>query len=203
MNVEAFRSQIGRYAADAGVTVPDSVAAGLYAYYDLLRRWNARINLTALPLAPPTADTFARLFIEPLVAAAHLPNSSLSWFDLGSGGGSPAIPIKLAHPKLRLTMVESKMRKAAFLREAVRQLNLADVRIENVRFADLLSIAALAESIDVITARAVRIDADFLAVCTYLLASTGELILIGYRGKPLRGYCATTRPGVFRRVCST
>ena len=44
--------------------------------------------------------------------------------DVGSGGGSPAIPLKLAAPAVALTMVEVKARKSAFLREAIRQLEL-------------------------------------------------------------------------------
>ena len=51
--------------------------------------------------------------------------SDALWFDIGSGGGSPAIPLKLARPTLPLPMVESKTRKAVFLREAVRALGLA------------------------------------------------------------------------------
>ena len=49
-----------------------------------------------------------------------------SVIDIGSGGGSPAIPLKLAAPRIKLWMVESKTRKSAFLREAIRQLDLRE-----------------------------------------------------------------------------
>ena len=62
----------------------------------------------------------------------------LAWFDLGSGGGSPAIPLKLVRPDARLTMVESKTRKAAFLREAVAQSGAADAaEVADERFEEL------------------------------------------------------------------
>ena len=67
-------------------------------------------------------ETFDRLLIEPLIASRYLPSTDCSVIDVGSGGGSPAIPLKLAMPGISLRMVESKTRKAAFLREAVRRL---------------------------------------------------------------------------------
>jgi len=100
------------------------VLAPLETYYRLLAQWNVKINLTALPLQPPTDSTFDRLFIEPLLAAELVPDLPGIWFDLGSGGGSPALPLKLIRPSLSLTLVESKTRKAAFLREALRALKL-------------------------------------------------------------------------------
>ena len=79
------------------------------------------MNLTALPLDPPTDETFDRLLIEPLAASRQVRADMASvWFDLGSGGGRPAIPLKIARQQLRLTMIESKERKSAFLREAAR-----------------------------------------------------------------------------------
>ncbi len=59
--------------------------------------------------------------------------------DVGSGGGSPAIPLKLAVPRLRLTMVEAKARKSAFLREAVRHLGLEQRSVETARYEELLA----------------------------------------------------------------
>src|SRR5207302_1163702 len=111
-------------AARADLSIDGREIAALEAYFRLLARWNATINLTALPLAEPTNETFDRLFVEPLTAAPFVLDAGQVWFDLGSGGGSPALPLKIARPSLRLTMVESKSRKAAFLREATRQLGL-------------------------------------------------------------------------------
>ena len=74
-------------------------ADSLDAYYRLLARWNRTINLTALSLDPLADEALDRLFIEPLAAAPYIREAldvtPLSvWFDLGSGGGSPAIPLK-------------------------------------------------------------------------------------------------------------
>ena len=110
------------------------------AYTDpkLLAQWNARINLTALPLDPPTDETFDRLLVEPLAASRQIPTHTPNvWFDLGSGGGSPAIPLKIARPALRLTMIDSKERNGAFLREVIRTLGLADSVVQTARFEEI------------------------------------------------------------------
>jgi 16S rRNA (guanine527-N7)-methyltransferase len=149
----------------------------LEAYLRLLTHWNAKINLTALPLDPPTDQTFDRLLVEPLGAARHIEDKPLVWFDLGSGGGSPAIPVKIARPALNLTMVESKERKAAFLQEAIRTLELKNSSVRNDRFEDLAKDPTLVRSVDLVTVRAVKIDAGLLETAANLLREGGRLLL--------------------------
>ncbi len=176
---------------------------GLFRYVELLRRWNSRINLTALPLDPLADETIDRLLIEPLRVAAQLEEIDGGWFDLGSGGGSPAIPIKVALPRLRLVMVESRERKAAFLREAVRELRLENASVLNMRFEALQADPSLAGTADLVTVRAVKVDPDLIALCELLLHSGGLLVMIGYKGEPLPGFEVTPKAEFFRRVCST
>ena len=109
-----------------GINAGPEVLAGCTAYLALLIRWNLRMNLTALPLAEPVPDsTIDKLIVEPLMAADLVPESFSTWIDLGSGGGSPAIPLRLAHRQGFLDVVESRERKCAFLREVVRSWNWA------------------------------------------------------------------------------
>src|SRR5947209_1028597 len=72
MTSAEFRSRLAGRAERAGVAVPDRAPELLEAYFRLLGRWNPRINLTALPLDPPTDATLDRLFVEPLAAASFL-----------------------------------------------------------------------------------------------------------------------------------
>ena len=149
----------------------------LEAYYRLLAQWNAKINLTALPLDSPTDETFDRLLVEPLAAARQIPDSPSVWFDLGSGGGSPAIPLKIGRPALKLTMVESKTRKGAFLREAIRTLGLADTFVAEARFEDLAATSECQGSAQLVTVRAVRTDAALFEAAGQFLAGGGRLLL--------------------------
>jgi 16S rRNA (guanine527-N7)-methyltransferase len=150
----------------------------LEAYFRLLTQWNAKINLTALPLDVPTDETFDRLLVEPLCASKHIPTHTSSvWFDLGSGGGSPAIPLKIARPALRLTMIESKERKSAFLREAIRTLGLADAFVANERFEDAACKPEHMGTGDIVTVRAVKADPALMEVAGRLLRHKGRLML--------------------------
>lgn len=175
MTTSHFRQRLSSNAQKAGVTLPGEAADLLEAYFSLLVKWNAKINLTALPLQPPTDDTLQRLFIEPLRAAGRFPESREPWFDLGTGGGSPAIPLKIVKPRLILTMVESKWRKAAFLKEVTRVLNLADSSVEHGRFEDIAR--RFPGGAQFITVRAVKVDASLLESTNILLGLDGELML--------------------------
>ena len=181
-----FRDRLARRARRAKAPVTIAMLDPLEAYYRLLMRWNAKINLTALPLDPPTDETFDRLLVEPLAAAPHLGRSSggrpvsnpQDWFDLGSGGGSPAIPLLVALPPLRLTMIEAKERKATFLREALRVVGLASRgSVVNERFEEAAESDNFAHSADLITVRAVRTDAQLFATASQLLKARGRLFL--------------------------
>ncbi len=147
----------------------------LEIYFRLLAQWNAKINLTAFPLEAPTDETFDRLLIEPLAAARQVPDGAQRWFDFGSGGGSPAIPLKIARPSLELTMIESKTRKAAFLREAVRTIALSDTTVLTERFEDVALENAGAGQL--VTVRAVRADPALFRTAELLLSGSGRLLL--------------------------
>ena len=168
-----------RRAAAAGLTVPVQLRSRLLAYYDLLLRWNSKINLTALTDQDEGID---RLLLEPLAAAQFLPQGA-RLIDLGSGGGSPAIPLALALKCDELVMVESKARKASFLREAVRHTRL-NATVETARFEDLAALPA-AGAFDVVSMRAVRMDAGSLTAAARFLRVGGELALFVSRGTAL------------------
>src|SRR3954451_7573204 len=95
-------------AAHAGLVIPDTLATQLAVYYQVLAHWNRKINLTSLSDSDEAVD---RLLLEPVAAAAQLPQA-VELIDLGSGGGSPAIPLALAIGAPHLVMVESRVRKA-------------------------------------------------------------------------------------------
>jgi 16S rRNA (guanine527-N7)-methyltransferase len=182
VNAGDFRDRLLSRAKSARLTVAAPEVEQLEAYYRLLRRWNRTINLTGLPLEPLCDDTVDRLFIEPLAVASHVPHSSAEWFDLGSGGGSPAIPLKIVRPSLKLTMVEARERKAAFLREVTRDLGLCDAAVVNERFEMLEDRPDFGGVASLVTVRAVRVDSALLNLSRHLLGSRGgRLFLLGAR----------------------
>lgn len=166
-----------RRASKINVFVGDPLAERLAAYYDLLVRWNRKINLTSIDDADEAID---RLLLEPLVAVRHFPAGVDRLMDIGSGGGSPAIPFKLALPHMRLTMVEAKARKSAFLRETIRQLGLEGTQVETARYEELLARPELHEAFDAVSLRAVRTEARVLTTLQAFLVAGGTLVL--FRG---------------------
>ena len=171
--------RIARRADRAGLAVDLPLREALAAYVDLLLRWNRRINLTALTDDDQGID---RLVIEPLVAAQRLPTPDVVLTDIGSGGGSPAIPMKLAAPAVRLRMVESRTRRAAFLREAVRRLVLEETAVAACRYEELAAREELAGEADVVSVRAVRTGARMLRQLEPLVKTGGVVFL--FRGGP-------------------
>jgi 16S rRNA (guanine527-N7)-methyltransferase len=176
-----FRERLSRRAKSAGISLDRPLIDGLETYYQLLAKWNAKINLTAFKLTPEGEDqAIDRLLIEPVVAARYIPENARTLLDAGSGGGSPAIPLKLATTNLALRMVEVKTRKAVFLREAVRALGLRDAEVETSRFEELLPRAELHEALDLVSIRAVRIETRTLNSLQAFLRPGGKLLL--FRG---------------------
>ena len=176
MTLTDFGARLNDRAERANVVVSAEILEPLEAYFSILRRWNARMNLPALPLENPTDETLDRLIIEPLAAARFVQDNGGVWFDLGSGGGSPAIPLKVARRSLRLVMIESKARKAAFLREAVRAVGLQSSMVENARFEE---VAAEVEAgvAELVTVRAVKADDALRETSARLLKKGGRLLM--------------------------
>lgn len=176
-----FYERLSRRAKAADVSLPMELAEKLGTYYQLLTKWNAKINLTAFRLTPEGDDqAIDRLLIEPVAAARYVPENARTLLDAGSGGGSPALPLKLASNNLALRMVEVKTRKAVFLREAVRELGLRDAVVETARFEELLPRAELHEALDLVSIRAVRVEVRTLNTLQAFLRPGGKIML--FRG---------------------
>ncbi|GIU74476.1 MAG: hypothetical protein KatS3mg004_1563 [Bryobacteraceae bacterium] len=119
----------------------------LWRHYELLARWNARMNLTRVV---ELEEAIRVHYVESLFVAAQLPLETRSVADLGSGAGFPGFVVAVARPELQVTLIESDQRKAAFLREAS---DLApNVRVVATRGREV------AARFDVVLSRAVRAD---------------------------------------------
>jgi 16S rRNA (guanine527-N7)-methyltransferase len=148
-------------------TVTPSLASQLLTYLDLILKWNARFNLTAIRTPE---DIVRRHFGESLFAAAHLgPCATL--LDYGSGAGFPGLPIQLLRPEVHVTLAESRAKKAAFLHEAVRTLHLPTEiwphRVESM---------AGNRTFDTVTLRAV--DHMPAAIAAAALLATNKLLIL-------------------------
>jgi len=180
-------------------SLPPSMLDQISIYIDLLLRWNARINLTAIRRPE---EIVTRHFGESFFLARHLfpnpcrpernqvtreaddvaeskdPYSLLPRvLDIGSGAGFPAIPLKMWAPQIHLTMVESNHKKAAFLREVARALILTDVNVITDR-AEILAARPDHPLAEVVTLRAVERFETILPIAVTFLAPQATLALL-------------------------
>jgi 16S rRNA (guanine527-N7)-methyltransferase len=177
VSAKKLRERLLRRAKHAGLDLSASLAAGLEAYYLELARWNAKVNLTAFSLDGGGTDAaIDRLLIEPALAARFLPVGAATLLDAGSGGGSPAIPLKLARPDIGLFMVEVKVRKSVFLRQVARSLDLQETHVLTARFEELLTRSDLHEAMSAVSIRAVRVDQPVMTTLQAFLRPGGHLL---------------------------
>jgi 16S rRNA (guanine527-N7)-methyltransferase len=172
---------------ESAVLTPDQLKY-ISMYIDLLLRWSARINLTAIR---QPEEIVTRHFGESLFAARHLFPAKLTWgrppqpalseveeacirlIDVGSGAGFPGLPIKIWAPQLDLTLIESNHKKATFLREVSRALTLMNVNVFSGRAEDYPNPPA-----EVVTLRAVEHFETTLPIAARLVAPRGRLALL-------------------------
>jgi 16S rRNA (guanine527-N7)-methyltransferase len=172
-----FHERLARRARRAGVTIAPALATKLEVYFKLMAAWNTKMNLTGLDLAEAGPAAMDRLLVEPLVAAKHVTSPVARMIDIGSGGGSPAIPLSLAISSPQLMLVEAKTRKSVFLREALRALEMSEAEVVTSRFEELLSRPALHEAHELLTLRAVRVEGSVLMNLQAFVRPGGELFL--------------------------
>ncbi len=148
LSVEILRATL---AAHGGALDTDQLAR-LERYGALLREWNERVNLTAIT-APDEIVT--KHFLDSLTLLLARPIAEGSRIvDVGSGAGFPGVPLAIARPDARVTLVESVAKKVRFLEVAVAELRLGKVTVAHGRAEELAHDVALRERFDVAVARA-------------------------------------------------
>jgi 16S rRNA (guanine527-N7)-methyltransferase len=171
-------SRLVEGAARLEIELNDAQLARLDQLGAALREGNRRVNLTRI-VDPAEVET--RHFLDSLTAAMPLldrlrANEPLRLVDVGSGGGMPGLPLKIAVPQLRVTLVESIGKKAAFLRETVEQLGLRDVEVVADRAETAAHDPQHRDAYDWATGRALGSLPVVIELCGPFLAPGGLLV---------------------------
>ena len=116
------------------LALSDKQVLQIQQYMSILLMWNEKINLTAIqdPL-----EILNRHFCESMYAASAMSLENGRLADVGSGGGFPGLPLKIVRPELQVFLVESNVKKATFLAEVARELELRDTRVLVSRYEEL------------------------------------------------------------------
>src|ERR1700688_795506 len=161
--------------------LPADAMSALYAHYLELARWNERLGLIG---AGTAEEVLVRHYGEALAALPLIPPSARRGVDLGSGAGFPGMVLAAARPDLEMTLVEAREKKWSFLVAAARKASLP-CRCLNVRVASPLP-DGLPESLDLVTVRALRLEADVLDAFARRLTPGGSVLLwVGERDPEL------------------
>ena len=156
---------------EVGVQLGPSQGEQFWVYLQELLDWNRRVNLTSI--TDPT-DIVIKHFLDSLTPLPYL-KTSTSLLDIGSGAGFPGIPLKIAAPDLRLSLVDANRKKVSFLKQMVRTLKLREVTIRHGRIEDL---SPLEEPFTTIISRAFRRLEPLLDLVSPLLAPGCTLIVM-------------------------
>mgnify|MGYP001268688998 CR=1 FL=1 len=155
-----------RAAAALQVEIAAQQAATLERYLDLLEKWNRVYNLTAIR---ERGRMVTHHLLDSLSVLPHLRGPRV--LDVGSGAGLPGIPIAIARPALRVTLLEPNQKKSAFLTQTVGELKLANATVVAERVESWRAV----ERFDTIVSRAFADLGEFVASAGRLLAPQGVI----------------------------
>lgn len=165
-----------RGARALGIGLTPAQVDQLQRYTRELLDWNQRVNLTAIT---DPAEVETRHHLDSLTAVLAIPPEVLrggSVVDVGAGAGFPGLPLKIAFPGLRLTLIDSVGKKAAFLAHVVQVLGLEGVEVLTGRAEEFAHQPGLREGFDVAVARAVAEMAELLELALPFCRMEGRLV---------------------------
>lgn len=173
---EKFIEAIEKYQADFGLNLPENKIEKQADYYELVQKHNPLLHL----VAPSSEEEFAvRHILESLVLQEFLPRNA-KFADVGTGAGLPSIPCLLARDDLSGVLIESKLKKAAFLREVLSKCGLENrVNLINRQFEEVSN----PEEVSFVTCRALD---KFTQKLPKLLKWSRGARLLFFGGKSLR-----------------
>ena len=164
---------LNRGAKELGIDLSDRQTEQFMLYLDRLKYWNRKINLTALT---DDHDIVVKHFLDSLTPAEMI-GKKAKLLDIGSGGGFPGVPLKIALPDLDVTLIESSGKKVSFLKDLIRKLKLRNIRAVPSRAEDAGN-GLVRHSYDIVITRAVGSIERVLKLSLPYVKSEGRIILM-------------------------
>lgn len=180
-------------AASIGVELNDRQIQQFIKYHEILVEWNSFMNLTGIT---EFEEVVQKHFVDSLALCKVIDvNSVSSLIDIGTGAGFPGIPLKIAYPHLKVTLLDSLQKRIKFLDEVVKQLGLEEVETVHGRAEDFAKPSMKRESYDVCVSRAVANLASLSEYCLPYVNLGG--CFIPYKSGKVEEELETSKKAVF------
>ena len=153
---------------ELGIEPTDKQLYQLSKFYELLIEWNQKINLTRIT---DKKEVYLKHFYDSLTISKELDLNKINTLcDVGTGAGFPGIVLKIFYPNLKITLIDSLLKRVKYLNEIIKELNLKEIKAIHTRAEDYK------ETFDIVTARAVANIEKLLTYTMHLLKKDGKLI---------------------------
>lgn len=164
MNREEFIEELEKL----GITLTTDQEIKLEKFYNLLIEWNQKINLTRIV---EKEDVYLKHFYDSLTITKVIDLNKIETLcDVGTGAGFPGIVLKIVYPNLKITLVDSLLKRVNYLNTIIKELELENIQAVHTRGEDLK------ENYDIVTARAVANIEKLLTYTMHLVNNNGSLI---------------------------
>lgn len=169
-DLSKFKSMVDKLNID----LSDSQYDQFIKYYEMLIKWNEVMNLTAIT---EFDEVIVKHFVDSisLIKAIDV-NKKINIIDIGTGAGFPGIPLKIAYPNLKITLLDSLNKRVGFLNEVINELDLKDIEALHGRAEDYAKAGQLREKYDLCVSRAVANLATLSEYCLPYVKVGGKFI---------------------------
>ncbi len=168
-------------AAALGVALDERALDLFDRYYRELVFWNEKVNLVSVRTPE---EVLIKHFTDSLTPLPYIARPQGRLLDIGSGGGFPGIPLKIAMPGLQVFLLEASRKKSSFLRHLIRQLPLVQTAVIHARAESAMTDDAYRHTFDTVISRAAFKLPEFFSMGRFFLSPGGLLIAMkGPRGK--------------------